>query len=51
VKVDGYYQKTDFIVGSKEEVQRVQRFYVFEKEKKQKEKASKNDLLQNSGLP
>ena len=34
VKVEGYYQKTDFIVGSKEEVQRVQRFYVFEKEKK-----------------
>ncbi len=51
VKVDGYYQKTDFIVGSKEEVQRVQRFYVFEKEKKQKEKASKNDLLQLAGLP
>jgi fructose-1,6-bisphosphatase len=38
VKVDGYYQKTDFIVGSKEEVERVQRFVTFEKEKKQKEK-------------
>jgi len=23
VKVEGYYQKTDFIVGSKEEVERV----------------------------
>ncbi len=34
VKVEGYYQKSDFIVGSKEEVERVQRYTVFEKEKK-----------------
>jgi hypothetical protein len=34
VKVEGYYQKTDLIVGSKEEVQRVQRFVAAEKVKK-----------------
>ena len=32
--VDGYYQKTDLIVGSKEEVQRVQRFVIAEKKKR-----------------
>jgi Fructose-1-6-bisphosphatase, C-terminal domain len=45
VVVEGYYQKTDFIVGSKEEVERVQRFVTFEKEKKRKlnaEAASKS---------
>lgn len=34
VKFDGYYQKTDFIVGSKEEVERVQRYVAAEKKKK-----------------
>jgi len=34
VIVEGYYQKSDFIVGSKEEVERVQRFVTAEKRKK-----------------
>ncbi len=34
VIIEGYYQKTDFIVGSKEEVQRVQRFASAEKQKR-----------------
>lgn len=34
VIVEGYYQKSDFIVGSKEEVDRVQRFVTAEKRKK-----------------
>ena len=34
VVVDGYYQKTDMIVGSKEEVQRVQRYVTADKKKK-----------------
>lgn len=34
--VDGYYQKTDLIVGSKEEVQRVQRFVIAEKKNKKR---------------
>lgn len=36
VKVQGYYQKTDFIIGSKEEVERVQRHVSAEKSKKKK---------------
>ena len=34
VIVEGYYQKSDFIVGSKEEVQRIQRFVSAEKKQK-----------------
>jgi hypothetical protein len=34
VVVDGYYQKTDIIIGSKEEVERVQRYVTAEKIKK-----------------
>ena len=41
VIVDGYYQKTDFIVGSKEEVERVQRFVSAEKRKKRELSPSK----------
>ena len=33
VKIEGYYQKTDFIVGSRDEVERAQRFVLSEKEK------------------
>lgn len=34
MKIEGYYQKTDFIVGSKEEVDRVQRYMMAEKKKR-----------------
>lgn len=39
--VEGYYQKTDFIVGSKEEVERLQRFMTAEKKRKRAESPSK----------
>lgn len=41
VIVDGYYQKTDFVVGSKEEVDRVQRYVTAEKRKKRAQSPDK----------
>ena len=45
VKVEGYYQKTDLIVGSKEEVQRVQRFVAAEKVKKREKQTQEQQTL------
>lgn len=49
VVVDGYYQKTDIIVGSKEEVERVQRYVISEKKKKKQEETGEDSKESGTG--
>jgi len=43
IKIDGYTQKTDIIIGSKEEVERVNRFLASYKKKEVKEEEAKKE--------
>lgn len=43
VCVDGYYQKSNIIIGSKDEVERLQRYYIAEKQKEEKKGSPQRD--------